>query len=67
MKGTAHVVITKDGITIDNQGFEGESCLKAAEQLRKIFEHAGIEMNITDFQAKPELEENPAQRERQLA
>lgn len=60
------VHIAKDGTTTtDFAGFQGASCLEAAEQLRQRLSALGIQSEITHLQAKPELGVSQAQAEPQ--
>ncbi len=61
---TVHVA--KDGTTTtDFDGFQGASCLEAAERLRTLLAALGVQCDVTSVLPKPELEAGQAQSEQQ--
>jgi hypothetical protein len=61
------VTINPDGTTTtDFSGYQGPSCLDAAEQLRQLLAaRFGIQIQQTQFTAKPELASSQQQQQQQ--
>ena len=50
------VIVNPDGTTTtDFSGYQGPACLDAAEQLRQYLASFGVQVQQTQFTAKPEL------------
>jgi Protein of unknown function (DUF2997) len=59
------VTVNPDGTTTtDFSGYQGPSCLDAAERLRQLLAQYGIESQQTGFTAKPELAQTDSQQTR---
>jgi hypothetical protein len=43
-------------VHIDYEGFQGDACLAEAKRLYELLKAAGINLEETSFQPKPELE-----------
>jgi len=51
-----NVQIDEEGqISIEASGFSGKACLQATEELLEALKEAGIDADIADFRAKPEM------------
>jgi hypothetical protein len=65
------VTVNPDGSTsIDFEGYEGPSCLDAGEKLKALLAAQGVQVQQTNFVAKPELNQDAqshGQREREEA
>jgi Protein of unknown function (DUF2997) len=63
------VTINPDGTTsTDFSGYQGPSCLDAAEQLRQLLAaRFGIQIQQTQFTAKPELAASEAQQQQRTS
>jgi hypothetical protein len=54
MKEKITVVVGKDGnISTDFNGFTGEHCFSEAEELQKMLENLGVEIEVKHLSRKP--------------